>query len=341
MIKVPYSKRRGIKRFLVPRKERRKKKRQIALGVAIGLIVALFSFVVFSIALKGAQTFKKSRKPIVKEEKQLQPITFLIIGSEKLKKGEKSEETSGLLVTLYDPISNEINSILIPKETFLEIPGQGFEKVGKSLAAGIPTAILTIRNFFGIYIDHYLKISARDFERIVGDSKFERAFLNSIQSDLTKSVRLKLSDKIARLNEDKIKIMMLPVTSIKIEGQSYLEPQREEVERLVSLIWGKRGIRKKQETKVVVLNGCGLPGIGGEVAQKLIENGFRILDIKNANNFDYEKTQIILYKNKKSEAQKVKRILGMGEISIRGMPQELVDITVIIGKDYSSRELEL
>jgi hypothetical protein len=46
--------------------------------------------------------------------------------------------------------------------------------------------------------------------------------------------------------------------------------------------------------RVIVYNGSGEPGVAGEAAQVLIRRGYRVVDTKNADNFDYDTTQIVV-----------------------------------------------
>ncbi|MCK4778136.1 MAG: LCP family protein [Actinomycetia bacterium] len=338
-MKVPYKDKRRTKKYLTSRVQKRKKKKRVTVTAIFVVVLAIIAFVAFALIFRGYQVKEEAEKKAVEQAKELSPITFLIIGAEESGKREKA---SGLFVSYYDPENKEINSVLIPHDTFLEIPGQGFEMVSESLYVGIPTVILTIRNFLGINIDHYVEISKDNFEKIIGDSKLERAFLNSLASDLNDESLKKVAEKIEEISDEREKIIMLPVSTLTVGEESYLEPKKEEVEKLVTLIWGDASIEGRRAAKVIILNGCALPGVGAEVAEKLVEAGFRVIDTKNADHWNYEQTEIISYKEEnKADTVKIRRTLGVGTIKYKNAPQELVDITVLIGKDYSSKKLEL
>ena len=89
--------------------------------------------------------------------------------------------------------------------------------------------------------------------------------------------------------------------------------------------------------KVEVLNGCGVPGLAKEVADFLRTKGYDVIDITNAENYDFTRTIILDRTSEKAEhALNVASTLGLEEkdafselSSGRGL-----DVTVIIGKDF-------
>ncbi len=85
---------------------------------------------------------------------------------------------------------------------------------------------------------------------------------------------------------------------------------------------------------MIVYNGAGIPGIAGEAAQELIRGGFRVVDTKNADTFDYETTQIVVQHGDESTADGIAEILGAGEVTVQLADQQVADIIIIIGKDY-------
>lgn len=89
--------------------------------------------------------------------------------------------------------------------------------------------------------------------------------------------------------------------------------------------------------RVQILNGNGVPGIGQEVAAALVPAGFRVVLDGNAKSFDYETTQIVVYSNSRDAlaiAGKVRDALGAGEVVVSRQRQTVVDVTVVVGRDY-------
>jgi polyisoprenyl-teichoic acid--peptidoglycan teichoic acid transferase len=86
-----------------------------------------------------------------------------------------------------------------------------------------------------------------------------------------------------------------------------------------------------------VLNGNGVPGIGQEVAERLQPGGYRILLTGNADRFTHEVTRIVIYDETPAQlavARDIQERLGTGEIERSGTPQSVVDVTIVVGRDF-------
>jgi hypothetical protein len=93
-----------------------------------------------------------------------------------------------------------------------------------------------------------------------------------------------------------------------------------------------------------ILNGEGTQGIALTV-KKILEDGLNkdkvtinVKETKNADNFGHTTTKIIINSGKEGAsgmADKIKGILGTGEVSESSSNPDNVDITVIIGSDYT------
>jgi len=93
-----------------------------------------------------------------------------------------------------------------------------------------------------------------------------------------------------------------------------------------------------------ILNGEGTQGIALTVKKILEDNlnkdkvTINVKETKNADNFGYTATKIIINSGKEGAsgmADKIKGILGTGEVSESSSNPDNVDITVIIGSDYT------
>ncbi|MCL4416286.1 MAG: N-acetylmuramoyl-L-alanine amidase [Actinobacteria bacterium] len=95
--------------------------------------------------------------------------------------------------------------------------------------------------------------------------------------------------------------------------------------------------------RINILNGQGAPGIAAKVKSKIetdlskYKGIIKITEAKNANNFNYKNTKIIIFTTKtgiNNIADDLKKLLGAGEISKSSNNVDNVDITVILGSDY-------
>ncbi|HAW60343.1 MAG TPA: hypothetical protein DCW86_02580 [Actinobacteria bacterium] len=322
------------------RRQLRRKRLKLFLPILSALLLVVL-LALGSIFWFGGQDFLarvlKRQKPEVtrvsgpKEEPKKVKTTILVIGARENRDGELA---SGLLLMVYDSEAKKIGGVVFHEDTLVQIPGRGFERICEVLESGIPTTLATVKNFMGVPIDYYLQLDYFDFERIVSNVALENFFDKATKTSLSPSRRSELRGEIARVDSLNRHVIPLPVKPITVGRETYYEPKKDEVDHLVSLFWGvKRG--EDQQVRVVVLNGCGLPGVAGEVAQKLIEGNYKVIDTKNADNFNYAKTQILVYnEHHKSTAFKIKDLLGVGVILSKSFSQDLADIAVVVGKDY-------
>lgn len=323
-MKVPYRERRGIRRYLIPRVEKRKRRKQ---QFTISLLI--FIFLLASVYLLQALILRRSpRKPVVFQKKEeVSSFSFLIAGEREDKEG-----LLGVVAAYYNDEDKEINSLFIPPETLIEVPKVGFGKVEEIPSKDLTFLTLGIRNLLGVNFDYKFLLSEKDFSELLSSRDFSKA-VKKAQGDAGKKKKL-LVKELSKVPFDKRKIAALPTESIKMGEQSFVEPKREKIEKLALLIWGESSRSLLKLPKVIVLNGCGLPGVGGEIAGKLIENGFQVVDIKNASSFNYYETIISFSSDKREEAEKVKELLGVGILKSEGITSGFVDITVIVGSDY-------
>ncbi|MGH3441105.1 MAG: LCP family protein [Nitriliruptorales bacterium] len=86
-----------------------------------------------------------------------------------------------------------------------------------------------------------------------------------------------------------------------------------------------------------ILNGNGRPGIGEEVARRLVPAGFTVVKTGNADNFEHETTRIIIYNDDEEQharARRIQELLGVGRIERSLTPQSVVDVTIVVGHDF-------
>ena len=96
-----------------------------------------------------------------------------------------------------------------------------------------------------------------------------------------------------------------------------------------------------EAVRIQVLNGVGTPGIGQAVDRRLEGAGFKIVLTDNARSFDFADTRILVYREDEGSmaaAREVQRLLGVGTIQISRQPQSVVDLTIVVGADFTAGE---
>ena len=88
--------------------------------------------------------------------------------------------------------------------------------------------------------------------------------------------------------------------------------------------------------RVQVLNGTGAIGASPKVTERLVPVGARVLLSGNADSFAYAQTQIVFYdRSQQQAAERVRQALGTGRLVLSRQPLDVVDVTVVTGRDFN------
>ena len=87
---------------------------------------------------------------------------------------------------------------------------------------------------------------------------------------------------------------------------------------------------------VEIYNGCGIPKLANLYTEFLRSEGFDVIDSRNADNFDYTKTQILHHQGDKARALSLSKTMKIDESLITEEQSHYLihDLTLILGGDY-------
>lgn len=103
-------------------------------------------------------------------------------------------------------------------------------------------------------------------------------------------------------------------------------------------------VQNTAQLQVEVLNGCGVQGIAKKFADYLTTGGFEVANVDNFENFNMPTTLILDRKEKsKKNGARVAELLGLPQSAVlyQSSPDRSVDVSVIIGNDYSRISFEV
>jgi hypothetical protein len=88
-----------------------------------------------------------------------------------------------------------------------------------------------------------------------------------------------------------------------------------------------------QPIRIQLLNGSGRVGLAGEMASYLRDGGFDVLEVSNADRSDYRTTLVVARTERPGPSRVVAEYLGTGHVIQQIGSQEMIDVTVIVGRD--------
>jgi hypothetical protein len=91
--------------------------------------------------------------------------------------------------------------------------------------------------------------------------------------------------------------------------------------------------RPKQPIRVQLWNGSGRSGLAAELASYLRDGGFDVLEVSNADRSDYRTTLVVNRNENPEPARVVAEYLGTDHVVEQAGSQEMIDVTVIVGRD--------
>jgi len=192
----------------------------------------------------------------------------------------------------------------------------------------------------------FARIAGEDNESLTNNLNQVKDY---IDSDLSLEELLKLFSTFASIEPDNNKVYALEASSTELEGEGivYL-PDVAGLSELFSKdqTVAEEEIVAEKTIDVIILNGVGTPGIAAELSDilksQLYESGinkFNVLEVGNADSFNYAATEIVVYTSDESVvmngANDLKEILAVGNITTSQDEIASSDIVIILGADYN------
>lgn len=171
--------------------------------------------------------------------------------------------------------------------------------------------------------------SKRDRAKVLSEA-YEKQY---IVSDLNMSNWDSFADFFKDIKPEEMVMEVLPGSPGMVGGGSYWIPDEEDLIQAVNRTLLFQAL-PAESAKVEVLNGSGISGAAGKIADKLKEAGYEVTRTDNADSFDYDKCCIIARNGKTEPVQRLAELLhcDVKEEDITGD----ADVTVIVGRNFES-----
>ncbi|MDG5789292.1 LCP family protein [Evansella sp. AB-P1] len=110
---------------------------------------------------------KSEKRPIEVDFQEKDPLSFLLLGIDA--RSSDSGRTDTIMVITVNPEDKSMKQLSIPRDTYTEIVGRGFQdKINHAYAFGGPEmTINTVENFLNIPIDYFVSVNMEGFKEIV------------------------------------------------------------------------------------------------------------------------------------------------------------------------------
>jgi hypothetical protein len=257
-------------------------------------------------------------------------------------------------------------ALAIPGETVTSVPGHDVISVADAAAAGDSVLMGTVvENLVGVHVQDSLVSPVEDVAAIVeavgpipvdaremGPQEVVR-YLDHAPVGVPEGLfrwEVVLAELLPAARPDDIEGLPEPLRGVfrgasgepveviglptQDAGAGVVVPDQEAVQELVAgRFGGEAGPARR--IRLILLNGNGTPGIGAQVADILVPEGFRVVESGNARSFDMPQTLIIASSNEALPyARKARLLLGTGKLLLGEHPTGLGDVTIVIGEDF-------
>lgn len=154
-------------------------KKRLFITLLVSVIVFSFAYIIFTNYLDVLTVSKGSREVITgadlgegNEIKQVKDyeILFLLTGVDHNGEDQDKEKdrTDTLMLVKVDTKDGTVDLISIPRDSMVPIEGYGKDKINHAHHfGGMALTMRTIRNYFGIDLDYYVKVSFEAVREIV------------------------------------------------------------------------------------------------------------------------------------------------------------------------------
>ena len=176
-----------------------------------------------------------------------------------------------------------------------------------------------------------------DLGRLARHQTFWTAWLAKIAHDPSLAAGLppELARVVRPLASGAVSYQTLPVQAVDAGsgGDEVYQVRQADLDQLMTQLLPGVGPAR---IRVQVLNGTGTIGSTRNVTARLVPAGAHVVLSGNADSFAYAQTQIVFYdRSQQQAAQRVRQALGTGRLVLSRQPLDVVDVTVVIGRDFN------
>lgn len=155
---------------------KRRKRRSKVLPVVLGIIASLMVFTC-AYGLTSGWWFPGGSDPVDlddipglkgKDSLDLEGFNVLLLGTDDREAGDNYSRTDTIIVLNYNDKANRMSMLSIPRDTRVQIPGHGMDKINAANVFGGPELVTkTVSQLIGVPIEYYILTNFYGFKDIV------------------------------------------------------------------------------------------------------------------------------------------------------------------------------
>ncbi|MDN7240603.1 LCP family protein [Planococcus sp. N028] len=187
------------------------KKRVLIFFLPFLLISSVFVFLAYN-SQDGELMLEQDQRHYKEEESktlhaetvypEVDEINVLLIGSDR--RGDEFGLSDALMVANYNPDNNQIKLVSFMRDTYVEIPDHGMQKINAAHAFGGPQLVSeTIQENFGIKTDYYASVDFNGFPKLL-DLMVPKGIEVEIPYEMSHGIGMTLEPGIQTLNGDQL-----------------------------------------------------------------------------------------------------------------------------------------
>lgn len=196
----------------ITRNQKRKfKRKKLLLTLVITPFILLSAIFIYGY-LQYKSAFESSMQDSIidrkTEEEFTQPKVIndkynaLLLGIDA--RGEESSRTDTIMIAQYDGKTKDTKIVSIMRDSYVEIPGYGYNKINAAHAFGsVELLRKTIKHNFDIDIHYYAIVDFQSFPRVV-DVAFPEGIDINVEKEMSKGINTKFTPGLSRLTGDQL-----------------------------------------------------------------------------------------------------------------------------------------
>nr|WP_275589231.1 LCP family protein [Sporohalobacter salinus] len=173
-----------------------------------------------------------------------------------------------------------------------------------------------------------------------------RHIKDNVETDLPWLDSLKVVTKVVKvlkdLDQNKVEMVTLPGKAAYIDGISYWIPNQMLMNRVVDSLINSKEYIDNSKLDILVLNGNGKQGAAHQIEDLLSSSGYNVVQVRNADNFNYVQTWIYFKSKASKEAQELAKYLKGTPVKWDDVDdkqdsdiQKEADIKIILGENFN------